>query len=233
MGKNAEQRVRWQRPPRLQGERNRQQDHQFSRARLVIDSLEWRMYLMDSGDVEREVLRLHQFHRLSYQAAGTLATLDLPAESLLERDTESLDLDGFPDSWAVHTALGDLSLRLTYRFDPGAAEDGVTVHVPLLVLNRLDSADFSWFVPGRRLELVTELIRSLPKALRRQVVPATDFAQAFLADASPVDGSLLPVLAAAVTRRSGVTALHPMGAFSFGTPFTNLTKPATKPIKQT
>jgi hypothetical protein len=49
--------------------------------RRVIDSPEWRMYLMDSGDVEREVLRLHQFHRLSYQAAGSLATLDLPAGS--------------------------------------------------------------------------------------------------------------------------------------------------------
>lgn len=50
-------------------------------ARRVIDSADWRMYLLDSGDVEREVLRLHQFHRLSYEAAGTLATLDLPAAS--------------------------------------------------------------------------------------------------------------------------------------------------------
>jgi hypothetical protein len=50
-------------------------------ARRVIDLSDWRMYLMDSGDVEREVLRLHQFHRLSYEAAGTLATLDLPADS--------------------------------------------------------------------------------------------------------------------------------------------------------
>ncbi len=50
-------------------------------ARKVIDSPDWRMYLMESGDVEREILRLHQFHRLSYEAAGTLATLDLPADS--------------------------------------------------------------------------------------------------------------------------------------------------------
>jgi hypothetical protein len=50
-------------------------------ARRVIDSPDWRLYLMDSSDVEREVLRLHQFHRLSYEAAGTLATLDLPADS--------------------------------------------------------------------------------------------------------------------------------------------------------
>jgi hypothetical protein len=50
-------------------------------ARRVIESPDWRMYLMDSRDVEREILRLHQFHRLSYEAAGTLATLDLPAES--------------------------------------------------------------------------------------------------------------------------------------------------------
>jgi hypothetical protein len=50
-------------------------------ARRVMDSPEWRMYLMDSDDVEREVLRLHQFHRLSYERAGTLATLELPADS--------------------------------------------------------------------------------------------------------------------------------------------------------
>ena len=50
-------------------------------ARRVIDSPDWRMYLMDSADVEREILRLHQFHRLRYEAAGTLATLDLPADS--------------------------------------------------------------------------------------------------------------------------------------------------------
>jgi len=50
-------------------------------ARRLIDSPDWRMYLLDSGDVEREVFRLHQFHRLSYEAAGTLATLDLPADS--------------------------------------------------------------------------------------------------------------------------------------------------------
>jgi hypothetical protein len=49
--------------------------------RRVIDSPDWRMYFLDGGDVEREVLRLHQFHRLSYEAAGTLATLELPADS--------------------------------------------------------------------------------------------------------------------------------------------------------
>jgi BrxA len=52
-------------------------------ARRLIESSAWRMYLMDSGDVEREILRLHQFHRLSYEAAGSLATLDLPANSPL------------------------------------------------------------------------------------------------------------------------------------------------------
>jgi hypothetical protein len=50
-------------------------------ARRIIDAPDWRMYLMDSADVEREILRLHQFHRLGYEAAGTLARLDLPAES--------------------------------------------------------------------------------------------------------------------------------------------------------
>ena len=68
-------------------------------------------------------------------------------------------------------------LALDYVFDPGAADDGVTVRVPLSLLNQLDPAPFSWQVPGLRRELATELIRSLPKAVRRHFAPAPDFAR--------------------------------------------------------
>ncbi len=68
-----------------------------------------------------------------------------------------------PDTWQA----GDLSLPVTYRFEPGAEDDGVTVHVPVEVLARLGGDDFAWHVPALREELVTALIRSLPKDLRR------------------------------------------------------------------
>ncbi len=68
-------------------------------------------------------------------------------------------------------------LPLDYVFDPGRADDGVTVRVPLSLLNQLDPAEFSWQVPGLRRELATELIRSLPKAVRRHFAPAPEFAE--------------------------------------------------------
>ncbi len=75
-----------------------------------------------------------------------------------------------PDTWKA----GDLELPLTCRFEPGAADDGVTVHVPVGVLARLGGDGFAWQVPALREELVTALIKSLPKDLRRNFVPAPD-----------------------------------------------------------
>ncbi len=69
---------------------------------------------------------------------------------------------------------------MTYQFEPGDEADGVTVHVPLAVLGQLDPAQFTWQVPGLRAELVTALIRGLPKSIRRSYVPAPNFATAAL-----------------------------------------------------
>lgn len=90
----------------------------------------------------------------------------------LLRTEETGDADR-PDSWRA----GDVTLPLTYRFQPGAADDGVTVHVPIDVLARLGGDEFAWQVPALREELVTALIRSLPKDLRRNFVPAPDTAR--------------------------------------------------------
>ncbi len=112
-----------------------------------------------------------------------------------------------PDSWQD----GELKLPLTYRFEPGAADDGVTVHVPVGVLARLGGAQFGWQVPALREELVTALIRSLPKDLRRNFVPAPDTARALLADLKPGDEPLLETLQRELHRRTGV--LVPLTAF--------------------
>jgi len=112
-----------------------------------------------------------------------------------------------PDHWQAE----DLALPLSYRFSPGDSDDGVTVHVPVGVLARLGGDQFSWQVPALREELVTALIRSLPKDLRRNFVPAPDTARAVLADLDPTTESLLESLQRELHRRTGV--LVPISAF--------------------
>jgi ATP-dependent helicase HrpA len=103
----------------------------------------------------------------------------------------------YPGSWG--------ELPLSYEFAPGDPDDGVTVDLPLATLNQVSGEEFGWQVPGLREELVTELIRSLPKQLRRNFVPAPDTARAVLARLGPADGDLLDTLAAELGRMGGVT----------------------------
>lgn len=112
-----------------------------------------------------------------------------------------------PTTWRT----GDAALPLTYRFEPGAADDGVTVHVPIDVLARLGGDEFAWQVPALREELVTALIRSLPKDLRRNFVPVPDTARAVLAAIEPAGEPLLSALQRELRRRTGV--LVPVEAF--------------------
>ncbi len=94
--------------------------------------------------------------------------------------------------------------RLEYRFMPGDEADGVTLHLPLAMLNALRAARCEWLVPGLLADKVAELIRGLPKTLRRNFVPAPDFARAFVAAEAPRDESLAKVLAAFLKRTTGV-----------------------------
>jgi len=115
----------------------------------------------------------------------------------------------YPDSWGQ----SGQRMRLTYRFEPGTAvekaaekvADGVTVHIPLDVLNQVDPAGFDWQIPGLREELVTALIRSLPKQLRRNFVPAPNFAKAVLERAEPGSEPILDMLERELHRMTGVT----------------------------
>ncbi|BDZ55789.1 hypothetical protein GCM10025870_28620 [Agromyces marinus] len=97
--------------------------------------------------------------------------LTMSARDLVGEDDVHAD-DGFPDRWRQ----GDQTLTLKYRFEPGAEDDGVSVVVPLVLLPRLEPSGFDWQVPGLRDELVTAMLRTLPKVLRRQVVPAAEWA---------------------------------------------------------
>ncbi len=122
-----------------------------------------------------------------------------PMEMLIEGDGAPNDSDR-PAVWKQ----GELDLALSYRFDPGSAADGVTVHIPLASLGAVRDIGFEWLVPALRSELVTTLLRSLPKRLRTPLVPIPDTAAALLADVTPRSGPLLDVLAAAIERLRGV-----------------------------
>ncbi len=103
--------------------------------------------------------------------------------------------DAFPEAWTS----GALRLPLSYRFEPGAVDDGVTVDVPVAVVNQLSGDALSWTVPGMREELVTALLRTLPKALRRNLVPIPDTVRAVLPYLDP-QSPLLPGLEREIRR---------------------------------
>jgi ATP-dependent helicase HrpA len=121
------------------------------------------------------------------------AVLDIPPLAMDGRVSRAQDAQERPQTY-----------RLEYRFMPGDEADGVTLHLPLAMLNALPSARCEWLVPGLLGEKVAELIRGLPKALRRNFVPAPDFARAFVEAESPRDEPLAKVLASFLRRATGV-----------------------------
>ena len=128
--------------------------------------------------------------------------LTMTAENLIDEDEAApvaeLVETSYPKTWSQ----GDQQLSLGYRFEPGSDDDGVTVQVPIALLARLDPEGFDWQVPGFREELVTALLKSLPKSIRRSVVPANDWARRLLAELPDSgDGrSLRAALSTLITR---------------------------------
>ena len=144
--------------------------------------------------------------------------LDFNPEKLINEEAADYDDSQFPRQWVQRTDSGELTLDLRYEYAPtagvggarteAAKRDGVAVQVPILFLNQLSPEPFRWQIPGLRHELVTALIKSLPKAIRRNFVPAPDVARAVCAaleeDYSPATDELLPSLALVLRRLRGV-----------------------------
>ena len=127
--------------------------------------------------------------------------LNFERSFLINDDAEQVSKLDFPNFWHQ----GNLKLKLTYQFEPGTDADGVTVHIPLPLLNQVEMAGFDWQIPGLREELVIALIKSLPKSYRRNFVPAPNYAQAFLSRAVPLEKPLLDTLIYELRRMTGVT----------------------------
>ncbi|WP_345676343.1 ATP-dependent RNA helicase HrpA [Yinghuangia aomiensis] len=126
--------------------------------------------------------------------------LSFEKSMLINDRAGGIDEADYPDFWTQ----GDLNLPLTYQFEPGNAADGVTAHIPLAVLGQVVQDGFDWQIAGLREELVTELIRSLPKTLRRNFIPAPDVARAALAAMKPRQQPLALALARELQRLKAI-----------------------------
>ncbi|MCU8199811.1 ATP-dependent RNA helicase HrpA [Vibrio vulnificus] len=130
--------------------------------------------------------------------------LNFEKEMLFKGDASHVtDLD-YPNFWHQN----GLKLKLSYQFEPGDDSDGVTVHIPLPILNQIDPAGFDWQIPGLRHELVVSLIKSLPKTLRKNFVPAPNYADAFLSRVTAMEMPLLDALEKELRRMTGATVLR-------------------------
>ncbi|WP_272675212.1 ATP-dependent RNA helicase HrpA [Providencia sp. PROV122] len=127
--------------------------------------------------------------------------LNFEKNMLIKEDAAHVSLLDYPNFWHQ----GELKFRLSYQFEPGTEADGVTVHIPLAILNQVHNVGFDWQVPGLRQELIIALIKSLPKPVRRNFVPAPNYAAAFLERVPTPDGSLLDKLERELRRMTGVT----------------------------
>ncbi|MCW2738372.1 ATP-dependent RNA helicase HrpA [Nocardioides sp.] len=167
-------------------------EHRARRRDIVVD--EQTLFDFYDARVGAEVVsgqHFDQWWKRARQKRPDLLTFD-PA--MLTHDTaDQVQQQDFPTQWHDSEEAG-LTFPISYHFEPGAADDGLTIDVPVATLNRIEADDFSWLVPGLREELVTELIRSLPKHLRVAMVPAPNTAREFLAATPPGAEPLLDAL---------------------------------------
>ena len=124
-----------------------------------------------------------------FKQHGSESQLTFTEQDVYRQQPAAGVANAFPDVWRQ----GNITLPLRYHFEPNAHDDGVTVVIPLPVLNQVEEVGFDWLVPGLRHDLIVGMIRTLPKRLRRNFVPAPNFAEACLADISETDKNSRPV----------------------------------------
>ncbi|HWJ81527.1 MAG TPA: ATP-dependent RNA helicase HrpA [Nocardioides sp.] len=178
-------------------------EHRARRRDLVVD--EHTLFDFYDARVGPEVVSAAHFDQWWKQARREnpeLLTFD-PAMLTHDAAAEVSEAD-YPEQWRMGGAGEGLVFKIGYHFEPGAADDGLTIDIPVATLNRVDDDDFSWVVPGLREELVTELLRSLPKQLRVNFVPAPNTAREFLAHVPAGDEPLLTALERYLRSTTGV-----------------------------
>ncbi|EKL0031882.1 ATP-dependent RNA helicase HrpA [Vibrio vulnificus] len=178
-------------------------EHKSRRRDILVDDEE--LFQFYDQRVGTEVVSGRHFDTWWKQASKKEPELlNFEKEMLFKGDASHVtDLD-YPNFWHQN----GLKLKLSYQFEPGDDSDGVTVHIPLPILNQIDPAGFDWQIPGLRHELVVSLIKSLPKTLRKNFVPAPNYADAFLSRVTAMEMPLLDALEKELRRMTGVTVLR-------------------------
>ncbi|ELH9599860.1 ATP-dependent RNA helicase HrpA [Vibrio vulnificus] len=178
-------------------------EHKSRRRDILVDDEE--LFQFYDQRVGTEVVSGRHFDTWWKQASKKEPELlNFEKEMLFKGDASHItDLD-YPNFWHQN----GLKLKLSYQFEPGDDSDGVTVHIPLPILNQIDPAGFDWQIPGLRHELVVSLIKSLPKTLRKNFVPAPNYADAFLSRVTAMEMPLLDALEKELRRMTGATVLR-------------------------
>jgi ATP-dependent helicase HrpA len=187
-------------------------EHRARRRGLVAGEDE--LFAFYDARIPAEVVSAQHFDTWWKQARrADPGLLTFTPGDLLSEDAAGVSADAYPDVWTSETP-GLPPAPLSYAFEPGSDTDGVTADIPLSRLNQVNAAEFSWQVPGLRTELVTEMIRSLPKALRRDLVPAPDVAREVVARLGPPSGDLRDAVARELRSLRGVNV--PRDAWDLG-----------------
>jgi ATP-dependent helicase HrpA len=126
--------------------------------------------------------------------------LNYQRDDVMAHDATNVTANAYPDYWQQ----GDVKLQLSYAFEPGTAQDGVSVNVPLALLNQIKPEGFEWQIPALREELLIALIKTLPKPIRRNFVPAPNYAQAAMANLEPLKVPLYEAFEKQLLRMTGV-----------------------------
>ena len=117
--------------------------------------------------------------------------LYLKKEDLMRHEAAGITTDQFPPQLKI----GNVGFALSYNFSPGRNDDGITLTVPLALINQVDAARCEWLIPGILAEKVAQLVKTLPQKLRRHLVPVPEFAAAFCREVQPSNTPLLQALA--------------------------------------
>jgi ATP-dependent helicase HrpA len=177
----------------------RELEHKSRRQDVLVD--EEKMFAFFDARVPRDIVNgqgFEKWRREAEQQAPKL--LFMRRDDLMRHGAEGVTEELFPKSMAV----GEVACKLTYRFEPGHPLDGVTLTVPLHLLNRVDESRCDWLVPGMIRDKVTALVKSLPKKLRAACVPVPEFVTAALSAVPAGQGGLTDTLAAFIKNKTGL-----------------------------
>lgn len=175
-------------------------EHKSRRRDILVD--DETLFNFYEHRIPQDIISARHFDTWWKKAAVEQPDLLNFEKSMLVKDGASKvsKLD-YPNVWQQ----GNLKLKLSYQFEPGANADGVTVHIPLPILNQVGEEGFDWQIPGLRRELIMALIKSLPKPIRRNFVPAPNYADALIERLTSQEASLLDAIERELRRMTGVT----------------------------